>query len=404
MKRFTILIASTIASLALTSSFAATDANLLSSQPAATPTINQPAAPPTLVPTPPALDAKGYVLMDANSGTVIAQQNMDQRMEPASLTKMMTIYLAFQALKSGQIHLTDNVHISKDAWQTGGSRMFLKVGTDVPVETLIQGVIVDSGNDACVALSEYIGGTEDTFANLMNQTAQRLGMTSTHYVDSTGLPSPEHYSTPHDMALLAQAIIRDYPEYYHYFGEKWLKYNNIRQPNRNRLLWRDPSVDGLKTGHTDGAGYCLVSSAMQNGMRLISVMMGTPTDAARADDSQALLNYGFRFFKTYKLFDNNKSLASTRAWYGKDGNVQLGLATPLYVTIPVGEYNKLQAQIKLPKRVEAPVQQGQQIGNVVVSLDGNVVSTTPLIALQSDPKGGWFGRTVDRIGMMFHKA
>lgn len=390
--------------LSTSTALAAADQNLLNNQPAANNATNATSpTPPTLVPPAPALNAKGYVLMDANSGVVVAQKNMDVRMQPASLTKMMTIYLTFQALSSGQIHLTDNVRVSKKAWQTGGSRMFLKVGTDVPVEQLIQGVIVDSGNDACVTLAEYIGGTEDTFANLMNETAKRLGMDNTHYVDSTGLPSPDHYSTPHDMAILARAIINDFPQYYHYFGEKWLKYNNIRQPNRNRLLWRDPSVDGLKTGHTDEAGYCLVSSAYRSGMRLISVMMGTPTDSARADDSQALLNYGFRFYKTYTLFDANKVLATPRAWYGENDNAQLGLAKPLYVTVPVGEYNKLQAQIKLPNKLEAPIKQGQQYGSIVVTLNGQLITEAPLVALKSDDKGGALSRASDHVSIIFHK-
>ncbi len=402
MNAFKLLIATAIssASLLATSALAA-NTNLLSTNQNATTTQN--ATPPTLVPPAPALNAKGYVLMDANSGNIIAQKNMDQRMEPASLTKMMTLYVTFQALASGQIHLDDSVRVSKQAWSTGGSRMFLKVGSDVKVSQLIQGVIVDSGNDACVTLAQYIGGTEDTFANLMNQTAVRLNMDNTHYVDSTGLPRPQHYSTPHDMALLARAIIEDFPQYYHFFNEKWLKYNNIKQPNRNRLLWRDPSVDGLKTGHTAEAGYCLVTSAKRDDTRLISVVMGTPTDNARADDSQALLNYGFRFFKTYTLFDAQQALAKPRAWYGEKDNVSLGLAKPLQVTVPVGEYNKLQAQLKLPKRIEAPIKQGDAYGNVVVTLNGQVISTTPLVALESDARGGLFTRAADHISMTFHK-
>lgn len=335
--------------------------------------------------------------MDGNSGSILAQSNMDQRMEPASLTKLMTVYVAFQAIKNGQIHLTDNVRISQKAWQTGGSKMFVRVGTDVTVDQLLQGVIVDSGNDACVALAEYIGGTEDTFAQLMNQTAQRLGMTNTHYMDSNGLPNPDHYSTPHDIAILAHAILHDFPEDYHYFSEKWFTYNNIKQPNRNRLLWRDPSVDGLKTGHTDGAGYCLVSSANRGGMRLMTVVMGAPSDNARADDSQALLNYGFRFYKSYKLFDSGVALATPKVWYGSASKATLGLTSPLYVTIPVGEYNKLQAQIKLPKKIEAPLAQGQAVGSILVTLNGNTVLETPLVALKENKSGNWLSRSFDRL-------
>lgn len=364
---------------------------------APTPLAASPNSPPSLVPPAPTIDAKGYVIMDGNSGMILAQSNMDQRMEPASLTKLMTVYATFQALKNGQIHLNDNVRISQKAWQTGGSKMFVRVGTDVTVDQLLQGVIVDSGNDACVALAEYVGGTEDTFAQLMNQTAQRLGMTGTHYVDSNGLPNPDHYSTPHDIAILAHAIYHDFPEYYHYFGEKWFTYNNIKQPNRNRLLWRDPSVDGMKTGHTDGAGYCLVSSSNRNGMRLITVVMGAPTDSARADDSQALLNYAFRFYKSYKLFDSGVALATPKVWYGTDGKAELGLSSPLYVTIPVGEYNKLQAQIKLPKKIEAPLAQGQAVGSILVTLNGNTVSETPLVALKADAAGNWLSRAIDSL-------
>lgn len=364
--------------------------------------VASPNSPPTLVPPAPTLDAKGYVLMDGNSGAILAQSNMDQRMEPASLTKLMTVYVVFQALKSGQIHLNDNVRISQKAWQTGGSKMFVRVGTDVTVDQLLQGVIVDSGNDACVALAEYVGGTEDTFAQLMNQTAQRLGMNNTHYMDSNGLPNPDHYSTPHDIAILAHAIYHDYPEYYHYFSEKWFTYNNIKQPNRNRLLWRDPSVDGMKTGHTDGAGYCLVSSAARDNMRLTTVIMGAPSDSARADDSQALLNYGFRFYKSYKLFDSGVALATPRVDSGKDSTTALGLNTPLYVTIPVGEYNALQAQIKLPKKVQAPLAQGQEVGSIVVTLNGNTVLETPLVALKANPTGNVFSRMIGRITGIFH--
>jgi len=368
---------------------------------AATPAAS-PNSPPTLVPPAPSINAKGYVIMDGNSGAILAQNNMDQRMEPASLTKLMTVYATFQAIKNGQIHLNDNVRISQKAWQTGGSKMFVRVGTDVTVDQLLQGVIVDSGNDACVALAEYVGGTEDTFAQLMNQTAQRLGMNNTHYMDSNGLPNPDHYSTPHDIAILAHAIYRDFPEYYHYFNEKWFTYNNIKQPNRNRLLWRDPSVDGMKTGHTDGAGYCLVSSAERNNMRLITVVMGAPTDGARADDSQALLNYGFRFYKSYKLFDSGVALATPHVESGQDSKTALGLSAPLYVTIPVGEYNGLRAQIKLPKKIQAPLTQGQAVGSIVVTLNGNTVLETPLVALKANATGNIFSRMMGHLTGMFH--
>jgi len=357
--------------------------------------------PTTLVPPAPTLNAKGYVLMDANSGTIIASSHMDQRMPPASLTKIMTLYITFQALKSGQIHLNDKVRVSNKAWRTGGSRMFLKVGSSVPVQDLIEGVIVASGNDACVTIAQYIGGTEATFAQLMNQTAKQLGMNATHYVDSTGLPNSNHYSTPHDMAILAHAVIKNFPEYYHFFGQKWIKYNNIKQPNRNRLLWRDGSVDGLKTGHTKSAGYCLVSSGKRDNMRLISVMMGTPSDGARATTSQALLNYGFRFYKTYSLFGANKAITKQRIWLGKDKFATFGITQPLFVTIPVGQYQALKASIQLPTRIEAPISKGNSYGQVQVTLNGQTVTHVPLVALDNDPKGGLWTRMTDHIVMFF---
>ena len=254
---------------------------------------------PVIIPPAPDINAKGYVLMDVNSSKIIASKKMHQRMAPASLTKLMTLYATFQTLAQGQVTLNDSVRIGKDAWQRGGSRMFLKLGSHVPLEKLIQGIIVASGNDACAATAEYIAGKESNFAKLMNETAARLGMTESHFVDSTGLPKPGHYSTPHDIAILAQAIIRDFPQYYHFFNEKWITYNGIRQPNRNRFQWRDNSVDGLKTGHTAKAGYCLTTSALRNGTRLLSVVMGAPTDSDRANDSQAILNWGFRFYKSF---------------------------------------------------------------------------------------------------------
>ena len=358
-------------------------------------------APPTLVPPPPNLDAKGYVLMDARSGKILAQKNSDAHMAPASLTKLMTLYLTFQALHSNQIHLDDQVRISKKAWRMGGSRMFLKVGSHVPVNLLIQGIIVASGNDACVAMAQYIAGTEKTFAQLMNQTAERLGMKNTHYMDSTGLPNPQHYSTPRDMAVLTRAIITDFPEYYHYFAQKWLSYNNIKQPNRNRLLWRDTSADGLKTGHTKAAGFCLIASAERNNMRLISVMMGTPTDGARASDSEALLNYGFRFYQSHKLFDANTPIAKRRVWLGQREYVAFGLTQPLYVNIPAGEYKNLKATMSIPRNLQAPILKGQTYGNVQVSLNGNLLMKVPLTALQDDKKGSLWTRMTDHIAIFF---
>ena len=362
---------------------------------------NQPQSPPTLVPPPPKIDATGYVLMDANTGAIIAESNMDEHMQPASLTKLMTLYLAFQALKSNQIHLDDPVLVSQKAWEMGGSKMFIKVGNHVSVADLIQGIVVASGNDACVAIAEYIAGNEDTFAALMDQTANRLGMNNTHYIDSTGLPSPEHYSTPHDMALLTRAIINDFPEYYHFFSQKWMTFNNIKQPNRNRLLWRDDSVDGLKTGHTKDAGYCLITSAHRSDMRLITVVMGTPSDSDRASDAEALLNYGFRFYKTYKLFDANTPITKPRVWLGEHKHIKCGLKNPLYVTIPIGEYKNLKASMAISQHLKAPITKDQEYGAIEITLSGKPIASAPLLALESDKKGGMWSRMTDHISLLF---
>ena len=356
---------------------------------------------PSIIPNAPELNSTGYVLMDANTGMIIAHKNMHQQMQPASLTKLMTLYLTFQALKNGQIHLTDMVHVSKEAWQTGGSRMFIKEGTDVSVQDLIDGIIVASGNDACVALSQYVGGNETTFVDMMNATAKQLGMKDTHYVDSTGLPQTEHHSTPYDMALLTHAIINNFPEYYPLFKQGWITYNGIKQPNRNRLLWRDTTVDGLKTGHTEEAGYCLISSALRSGMRLIAVVMGAPTDAERASDSEALLNWGFRFYQTHKLFDGNQSLATPRVWLGQKRTVKIGLLSPLYVTIPAGAYSKLKPQVDINTSLKAPVKKGEAVGTLNIQLHNTVVTSVPLVALEDDNKGGIFSRIWDHLTMFF---
>jgi serine-type D-Ala-D-Ala carboxypeptidase (penicillin-binding protein 5/6) len=364
---------------------------------------SSPAALPTITPPPPKINARGYVLMDANSGKIIAEKNMNKKMPPASLTKLMTLFVASQALAQGQIHLTDPVRVSKEAWSRGGSRMFLKLGSHVTVRQLISGIIVASGNDACVALAQYVGGNETSFATLMNQSAQRIGMKNTHYVDSTGLPKPGHFSTPYDIAILTRHIIKDFPQDYSWYKQKWITYNGIKQPNRNRLLWRDPNVDGLKTGHTKAAGYCLVSSALQNNMRLISVVMGTPTDSARAGDSQVILNWGFRFYKTYKLFDANKIIAAPRVWFGENNNINVGVAQSLYTTIPNGSYAQLKATMQIQPELKAPITKGQTLGAVTLTLRGKTFKSVPLVALNNDPQSGFWGRTADHISFFFHK-
>jgi D-alanyl-D-alanine carboxypeptidase (penicillin-binding protein 5/6) len=279
--------------------------------------------------------------------------------------------------------------------------MFVKQGSKVSVQDLMRGIIVDSGNDACTAMAQFIGGNEATFAQMMNATAQQLGMTSTHFVDSTGLPNPDHYSTPHDIALLARALILNYPQYYHFYKEKWFTYNNIRQPNRNRLLWRGPQYDGVKTGHTAEAGYCLVASGTENGTRLLSVVMGTPTDADRANDSQALLTYGFRNFRTYKLYSEQQPITSARVWYGEDKTVSLGLNQPLFVTIPTGTYKLLKATMSIKPNIQAPVAKGQALGQVNVTLNGKGMSSPSLIALDDVNRGGMWVATRDRLSKLF---
>lgn len=357
--------------------------------------------PVVTVPAPPVLNVKAYVLMDAATGKILASYNADQRLEPASLTKMMTSYVVSMALRDGKIHLTDQVPISEKAWRTGGSKMFVKVGTTVPVDQLMQGIIVDSGNDACVAMAEYVAGSEDSFAGLMDQTAAALGMKNTHYVDSTGLPNPDHYSTAHDMAILARALIYSFPEHYQWYSQKWFTYNNIRQPNRNRLLWRDPTADGVKTGHTDSAGYCLVSSAKRNGQRLIAVVMGAPTDAARADDSQRLLDYGFRFFETHALYQANASLATVRVWQGRDHTTAVGVAEPFIVSVIPGQYPQVKIAMKLDGPFKAPIIKGQALGQITATLGNKVIEQAPLVALQDNPVGSWWQRLIDKILHLF---
>jgi serine-type D-Ala-D-Ala carboxypeptidase (penicillin-binding protein 5/6) len=357
-------------------------------------------------PQPPDIDAKAYVLMDANTGEVLAEKNMHDRLPPASLTKLMTAYVASQALRQGQIKLEDIVTISEKAWRMGGSRMFIQVGSKVGVKELLDGIIVASGNDACVAMAEHVAGTEGAFVQLMNQNAARLGMKDTQYTDSTGMPDPNHYSTAYDIAQLSRAIIKDYPEDYAWYKQQWIMFNHIRQPNRNRLLWRDSSVDGLKTGHTEGAGYCLVASALRNNMRLISVVLGTPSDNSRTEDSQALLNWGYRFFETHKLFNAGQTLTQNmqpRVWFAQNKYAKLGFSEDAYVTVPINQFKKLQANIVVQQKLQAPITKGQAYGSVNITLDGKPVTSIPVVALEDDAKGNIFSRGWDHIAIMFAK-
>jgi len=354
------------------------------------------AAQRVLIPEPPALAAKAYFLTDFDSSKVLAEHNADERLAPASLTKIMTAYVAFQELKDGNISLEDRVTISEKAWKTLGSRMFIEVNKQVEVEKLLKGVIISSGNDASVALAEHIAGNESTFADLMNQTAERLGMFGTHFVNSMGLPSPDHYSTARDLATLTRALIRDFPEYYEWHAIREFSFNNITQQNRNKLLWRDSSVDGVKTGHTEGAGYCLVASAKKGDMRLISVVMGTKSTAARASQNQALLNYGFRFFVTQLLYTANEALARARIWKGQEKMLQLGLAEDLYVTVPRRYLNDLQAKTEVSGKIMAPVSQGDTLGTLAILLGEQVYRTEPLTALKEIPLGSFFRQMYDK--------
>lgn len=364
----------------------------------------QPVAPannPLITPAPPALNAKAFILIDVDSGKIIAEKNSEQRLPPASLTKMMTLYVVSNALNNNQIHLKDNVRISELAWKTGGSRMFIKEGQYVSVEDLLKGVIVDSGNDACVALAEHIGSSETGFTELMNNQAKNLGMNNSHFTDSTGLPDPNHYTTAKDLAVLGRALIKSFPQYYHWYKQKWFTYNNIRQPNRNRLLWRDGQVDGIKTGHTNDAGFCLVSSAKRGEMRLLAVVLNAPSDASRADDSERLLNYGFRFFETHELYKANQSIGKVRLYKGNTPEVNVGMLNNDYVTIPSGQYQRLSIKTKLPKYIEAPVRKGQPVGELVIQFDGEIIDKRPLYALQDEVAGGLWTRTTDSVRMMF---
>ena len=339
--------------------------------------------------------------MDYDSGQILAESKADERMEPASLTKLMTSYVIYKEMRDGRIKLNDKVTISERAWRMGGSRTFVPVGKKVSVEDLLKGMIVQSGNDATVALAEYVGGSEEVFVSLMNQEAQRLGMTGTHFVDSTGMPNAEHYTTARDLAVLTRAMIREYPDHYELYSMRTFTFNDITQHNRNKLLWRDKSVDGVKTGHTESAGYCLVASAVRDNMRLISVVLGTDSEEARAEESEKLLSYGFRFYETHRLYGANQALSTVRIWKGADEKLSLGLQHELYVTIPRGEYAKLDAQMKFQQPLLAPASKGHVYGSLNVSLEGQPVAVKPLIALDNVAEGGFFQQVMDDIKLWF---
>lgn len=343
----------------------------------------------------PKIAATSYLLQDFNSGKILAEKNADQPLAPASLTKIMTVYVIFNELKNDNLSLDEMVTVSKKAWKTPGSRMFIEVNKQVSVEDLLKGVIIQSGNDASVALAEHVAGSEGTFAGLMNQHAERLGMKDTFFVNSTGLPDPNHRTTARDLAKLTRALIHDFPEYYRWDSEKEFTYNGITQQNRNKLLWRDASVDGVKTGHTEEAGYCLIASALRNGMRLISVVLGTASENARANESQSLLNYGFRFFETYQLYQADEVLKETRIWKGKEKTLKLGLAKDFYVTIPRRHYKDLKAVMSTDSKITAPVAKGQKLGSINVTLGNETIANVPLVALNAVAKGNLFRKLYD---------
>lgn len=355
-----------------------------------------------VIPSAPQLAAKSYVLMDAQSGQVLVENNGDQRLPPASLTKLMTAYIATLEIRKGQIGETDPVTISEHAWRTGGSRMFVQVNTQVTLSDLLHGIIIQSGNDASVAVAEHIAGSEDAFADMMNTTAEKLGMSGSHFMNATGLPNPEHYSTAHDMAKLARAIIYEDPVHYAIYSQKEFFWNNIKQPNRNLLLWRDKTVDGLKTGHTEEAGYCLVASAVRENMRLIAVVFGTNSEQARAAETQKLLTYGFRFFETQTFYQKGAELAKAQVWKGAVREAKAGLAQDLTLTLPKGQAKKLQASMTLNPQLIAPINKGDVIGKVEVKMEDQVVHSADLIALETVEEGGFFRRLWDSIRLFFY--
>lgn len=354
-----------------------------------------------LIPAAPQLAASGYLLIDANTGKVLVDHNAGEQLPPASLTKLMTAYIVATEIDRGNVRQEDMVDISVKAWRMGGSKMFVREGTKVKVIDLLRGVIIQSGNDASVALAEHIAGSEGAFVDVMNQQAALLGMNDTHFENATGWPADGHLTTAHDLSLLARAIINDHPEFYKLYSEKYFRYNGINQPNRNKLLFRDKTVDGMKTGHTEAAGYCLVSSARKNGMRLISVVMGTRSEEARATESQKLLSYGFRYYQTHKVYSAGDMLSSPKVWAGQSDKVELSIADDIYLTIPRGAQDSLEANLHIDEVIKAPIAQGKELGNLTIDLEGEQLVDVPLVAQQAVAEAGFFSRLWDNIVLFF---
>ena len=391
-----------------------TDDQKTEQKPGETPAEVQPAPNPVPppgalnVPIPPAptLDAKSWVLMDYASGQILAGADIDKRVEPASITKVMTSYVVGAQLAAGKIKMDDDVFISENAWRGGGastdgSTSFLAVNSKVKLKELLYGMIIQSGNDAAIALAEHTAGSEQTFAALMNQYAQQLGMTGTHYVNPSGLPAPDEYTTAHDIATLSRALIRDFPDEYQIYSIKEFEWNGVKQNNRNSLLWRDSSVDGIKTGHTKEAGFCLATSAKRGDQRLIAVVMGAGSEKERADANQTVLNYGFRFFETHKLYDAHKALATPVLWKGAADTVALGVTDDVLITLPRGRYNDLKASMELPSRLIAPFARDQKVGTLRVALDGKTLVERPLVSVADAPEGGIWRRFYDGTALWF---
>ncbi len=352
-------------------------------------------------PAAPAIGAKSYVLYDFQSAQTLVEHNADERVEPASLTKLMTAYVVFNALKQKSLKLDQTVPVSRHAWKAEGSRTFIEPRVPVTVDELVHGMIIQSGNDASIALAEAVAGSEESFAQLMNKEAKRLGLTNTNFTNSTGLPDPQHYSTAGDMAKLAAALIRDHPEYYPLYSQKEFTYNKIRQPNRNRLLWSDPTVDGMKTGHTKNAGYCLVSSSKRGERRLISVVLGAASSSARAAESQKLLNFGFQFYDTVRLYQKGQPVANLRVWKGRADTVNAGFERDLYFTLPKGQAEKLKATLESQQPLVAPVSAGQKVGTMRITLDGKPLTEVPVVAIETVELGNILARGWDALRLFF---
>ncbi len=356
------------------------------------------AAPP--IPDPPTFKAGGYVLMDHATGSFLLEKDADTPLEPASLTKIMTAYIVFNEIRQGRLALEEETIVSEKAWRTGGSRMFIEVNKSVSIDDLLHGLVIQSGNDAAVALAEHVAGSEEAFADMMNRQAETLGMENTYFVNATGWPADGHVTTARDMAILARAMINEFPELYRLHAVRSYEFNNIEQYNRNRLLWQDDSVDGIKTGHTSTAGYCLVASALRNNMRLTSVILGASGERARNRSSARLLNFGFRSYESREIYQAGQELTRTRIWKGEKQQLRLGLADPLTVTIPRGSYNDLNAELEFDEKITAPITNGTVMGKAIISLGEKTLATLPLVAVEDVAEGSWWIRSVDSIRLM----